>query len=992
MPFAPRLARLWQNLFHKDRVERDLDEEVHNYVEMLVDEKVEDGMSAKEARRQAMIETGGTEQVKEQVREAHAGAFFETLLQDLRYGLRQLRRSPAFAAVAVITLALGIGANTAIFSLVNAVILRPLPYPQSDRLVWITEVVPALKAELAGSADYLVWRDQNQTLKGITAYDESASFNMTGRGTPARVHAAQVSANFFPTLGVSPQLGRGFTAEEDRPNGPNTVILMHSFWEQYFGSDPDVLGKAVTLNATPYTVVGVMPATFRFPGEPEIQLLTPLALNEAQEALRQMMRLVHIIGRLKPDVTVARALTDLDAIRKRSEAAVQAAGPRPGMSPAPAPAPGGGPVMQLSTSTSPPPQSGPAAIQPSAGAVRRQTSRAPGSTPAQDQFFGPPIGAPGPSRAQSGPPPGGGPPAIRQPSPGGQPAGRVAGPGPGNRPIGARQLKVVPLGEHLAGNLRPAMLTLLAVVGLVLLIACANVANLMLTRASARTREVAVRAVLGAGRWRLMRQLLSESVILGLAGGVAGLLLAAWGVRVMTRLIPASVGGGILSVVPVKLDASVLLFTLTVSVITGILFGLAPALSATRHDLAEGLKDGAHGAGAGSRRAWVRGALAVTELSLALVLLIGAGLLVRSFYRLLSVDPGFAPERVLTMNLSLTDSRYPTPQQRSAFFTDVLHRVETLPGVRSAALSDSLPLSPYRAILIIPREMASQAGAASNSILMFSRLSVSPSYFYTLGIPLSKGRTFTGVDDEHAPRVAVVNEALAKAMWPGENPLGRELPLLGEKITVVGVVANSRHEGLSSDVDSEVCVPYLQDVAPDMQLAVRTAGDPTSLASAVRAQIAAVDPEQPIYNLTTLDDTLAESVSPRRFNMLLVAVFAGLALALATVGIYGVMAFSVTQRTHEIGIRMALGAERGEVRGLILRQGLRLTLAGVVLGIAGAWGLTRFLTGFLYGVRPTDPATFVLVSLMLVSVAIMATYIPARRATKVDPMVALRYE
>jgi predicted permease len=1001
MAIRSRLSSLVRNIVRKERNEHELDEEVHGYVELLTAEKIKSGMSANEARRQAMIETGGTEQVKERVREVRAGAFFETLLQDVRYGLRQLRRSPGFTAIAVLTLALGIGANTAIFSVVNAVILRPLPYPASDRLVWITEEVPALKAELAGSADYLDWRDQNQTLDGITAYDESASFNMTGRGTPARVHAAQVSANFFPTLGVSPQLGRGFTSEEDRPNGPNAVILMHSFWEQYFGSDPAVLGKTVTLNATPYTVVGVMPASFRFPGEPEIQLLTPLALNEAQEALRQMMRLVHIIGRLKPDVTVARALTDLDAIRKRSEAAVQAAGPRSGTSPMPAPAPGpapsGGHMMQFTTSESTPRPAGPAAIQPPAGAVRRQTSRAPGSTPAQDQFFGPPLGAAGASRAQNGPPPGGGPPAMHQPGPGGsQPAGRVAGPGPGNRPIWAGrpdvQLKVVPLGEHLAGNLRPAMLTLLAVVGLVLLIACANVANLMLTRASARSREVAVRSVLGAGRWRLVRQLLSESVILGLAGGVAGLLLAAWGVRVMTRLIPASIGGDILSVVPVKLDASVLLFTLAVSVLTGILFGLAPALSATGKDLSEGLKEGAPGSGAGSRRGWVRGILTVAELSLALVLLIGAGLLVRSFYRLLSVDPGFAPERVLTMNLSLTDSRYPTPQQRCAFFTDVLHRVEALPGVRSAALSDSLPLSPYRAILIIPREMASQAGAASNSILMFSRLSVSPSYFYTLGIPLSKGRTFTGVDDEHAPHVAVVNEALAKAMWPGENPLGRELPLLGEKITVVGVVANSRHEGLSSEVDSEVYVPYLQDVAPDMQLAVRTAGDPTSLASTVRAQIAAVDPEQPIYNLTTLDDTLAESVSPRRFNMLLVGIFAGLALALATVGIYGVMAFSVTQRTHEIGIRMALGAERREVLGLILRQGLRLTLAGVAMGVAGALGLTRFLSSFLYGVKPTDPATFIAVSLILTAVALVASYLPARRATKVDPVVALRYE
>jgi predicted permease len=984
---------LWDWMSHRWRREAELEEEVQAHLRMAAREKMQQGEAATEAQASAARDFGNVALVKEITREVWGFARLETVLQDLRYGLRQLRRSPGFTAVAIVTLALGIGANTAIFSVVNAVILRPLPYPESERLVWITEEVPALKAELAGAADYLDWRDQNQTLENITAYDESASFNMTGRGTPARVHAAQVSANFFPTLGVSPQLGRGFTAEEDRPNGPNAVILMHSFWEQYFGSDLAVLGKTITLNATPYTVVGVMPASFHFPGEPEIQLLTPLALNEAQEALRQMMRLVHIIGRLKPDVTVARALTDLDAIRKRSEAAAEASGPQLGMGPMPAPAPGGGPMMQLSTSTSSPPLSGPAAVQPPAGAVRRQTSRAPGSTPAQDQFFGPPLGAAGPTRAQSGPPPGSGSPAMRQPSSGrGQPAGRVAGPGPGNRPIDARLLKVVPLGEHLAGNLRPAMLTLLAVVGLVLLIACANVANLMLTRASARSREVAVRSVLGAGRWRLVRQLLSESVILALAGGTAGLLLAAWGVRVMTRLIPASVGGDILSVVPVKLDASVLLFTLAVSVLTGILFGLAPALSATGKDLSEGLKEGAPGSGAGSRRGWVRGILTVAELSLALVLLIGAGLLVRSFYRLLSVDPGFAPERVLTMRLSLTDSRYPTPQRRTEFFSEVLRKVETLPGARSAALSDSLPLSPYRAKLMISREVASQAGAVSNSLLMFSRLTVSPSYFYALGIPLLKGRTFTEADDEHAPHVAVVNQALASSMWPAEDPIGRELPLLGQSITVVGVVANSRHEGLSSDIDSEIYVPYVQETGNSMQLAVRTTGDPSALASSVRAQIASIDPEQPIYNLTTLDDTLAESVAPRRFDMLLVGIFAGLALALATVGIYGVMAFSVTQRTHEIGIRMALGAERREVLGLILRQGLRLALAGVAAGVAGAFGLTRFLSSFLYGVKPTDPLTFIAVSLILTAVALVASYLPARRATKVDPVVALRYE
>jgi putative ABC transport system permease protein len=575
------------------------------------------------------------------------------------------------------------------------------------------------------------------------------------------------------------------------------------------------------------------------------------------------------------------------------------------------------------------------------------------------------------------------------------------GGGPKGPPAG--ELKLIPLAEHLAGNLRPAMLTLLGVVGLVLLIACANVANLMLTRASARSREVAVRAVLGAGRWRLIRQLLAESVILALVGGAAGLLLAAWGVSVMTRFIPSDVGGGILSVTHPHVDGTVLLFVLAVSVLTGFLFGLAPAIAVTRSDLAESLKEAAPVASAGLGRGWLRAALAVAEISLALVLLIGAGLLIKSFYRVLSVDPGFAPDRVLTMNLSLTDSRYPTDQQKTAFFSDVLRRVEALPGVRSAGLSDSLPLSPYRIRMMLAIQRIQDRAVLPNSApVTMSRITVSPAYFYTLGIPVLKGRSFTGHDDERAQKVAMVNESLARHLWPGEDPVGKQLPLLHASLTVVGVVGDTRHEGLSQDVESEIYVPYLQPVTtnniagfrPDnsMQLAVRTASDPASLASAVRAQVMAIDSGQPIYNVSTLEQALSDSLAPRRFNVLLLGIFAGIALALATVGIYGVMAFSVTLRTHEIGIRMALGAERRNVLGLIVKQGLGLTVAGIVIGVGGALALTRFLSSFLYGVRTTDVATFALVSVVLLLVSILASYIPARRATKVDPMVALRCE
>jgi putative ABC transport system permease protein len=905
-------------LFSRRRLYKDLADEIQEHLEENIDELVASGMSREEATHAARRDFGNATLIEERSREVWSWSWLETLGQDVRYGFRQLRRNPGFTIIAVLTLALGIGANTAIFSVVNAVVLRPLPYSHSDRLVWIAESIPALKSEAATGGDYVAWKDQNHTLDRIAAYDTvyrdslregsgsgggSADFNLTGRGTPARVHGAFVSASFFATLGVEPQLGRAFTENEDQPSGPHVVVLMHSFWQQYFGSDAHVLDRTVNLDAVPYTVIGVMPASFRFPGDSDAQILVPLALNQASERLRIAQRQVRIIGRLKPGVSLSAARADLDEIRKRAQ-------------------PSGGPMLA--------------------------------------------EGGGGHGRAMPTPGPGGPPPAS--------------------------ELKVVPLAEHLAGNLRPAMLTLLGAVGLVLLIACANVANLMLTRASSRTREVAVRAALGAGRWRLVRQLLVESVTLAVAGGMAGLLLAAWGVDVIARLIPAGAGGGILAVAAPKVDGNVLLFALAASIFTGILFGLAPAVTVTRSDLAEGLKEGAKVASPGGR-GWLRGALAVSELSLALVLLIGAGLLIKSFYRVLQVDPGFAPERVLTMDLSLTDARYPAPQQKSEFFSQVLRRVESLPGVRSAALADSLPLSPYHAFLMMSlNRLLPRAALSSSTTVMMKQLTVSPGYFYTLGIPVLKGRTFTDHDDEQALKVAVVNEALARHLWPTEDPIGKQLPLFSDNPTVVGVVGNTRHEGLSQDTEAEFYVPYLQSPGNSMQLAVRTVADPDSIVAAVRAQVRDVDPDQPLYHVATLQQVLSESLAPRRLNMLLLGIFAGIALTLATVGIYGVMAFSVTQRTHEIGIRMALGAKRRNVLRLIVRQGLRLTLLGVVLGIAGAWALTSFLASFLFGVAPRDPATFVLVSLALVAVSILACYIPARRATRVDPMVALRYE
>ncbi len=972
-------------LIIRKRLDEDLDEELRTHLEMLAEENVRHEIPLEEARYAALRTFGGIDQVREIYREQRGLPMIETFAQDLRFAFRQLRRNPGFTTVVVLTLALGIGANTAIFSVVNAVMLRPLPYPQSDRLVWIAESIPALKVEIATGGDYVDWKNQNHTLEEIAAYDTSAAFNLTGRGTPARVRGASVGANFFRTLGVQPQLGRGFTPQEcaagvapraegagrpeDQPNGPHAMILMHPFWQQYFGSDPRVLGQTVNLDAAPYTVVGVMPASFRFPGDADAQFLVPLALNKEAEGMRTSHadELVRIIGRLKPGVSLAAVWADLNEIRKRAQSSsgptmAEDGGGQGHAMRTPGP---GGPGGQLRSSASSLPETAPN------GSSRSETARATG-----------PSGMLSAPRRASGSNGGAGPNSQKPDQPR---LGRSAPP--------ASELRVVPLAEHLAGNLRPAMLTLLGVVSLVLLIACANVANLMLTRASARTREMAVRAALGAGRWRLVRQLLVESVTLALAGGVVGLLFAAWGVDVIARLIPAGTGRGILSVAIPRVDSNVLLFALAASVLTGILFGLAPAVTVTRPDLGEGLKESAQAASPGASHGWLRGALAVAELSLALVLLIGAGLLIKSFYRVLEVNPGFAPERLLTMDLNLTDSRYPTPQQQSEFFSEVLSRVESLPGVRSAALSDSLPLSPYSMFLMMSVDrLLPRAPVSSSTTVMMSRISVSPGYFYTLGIPVLKGRTFTGHDDEQSLKVAVVNEALANHLWPGEDPVGKQLPLFNANLTVIGVVGNTRHNGLSEDTTAETYVPFLQAPGNSMQLAVRASVEPDSLVSAVRAQVRDIDPDQPLYHVSTMEQILSDSLAPRRFNLLLLAIFAAIALTLATVGIYGVMAFSVTQRTHEIGIRMALGAERRNVLGLIVRQGLRLTLAGVVIGVAGAWGLTRFLSSFLYGVRPTDPWTFVLVSVVLVAVAIMASYIPARRATKVDLIVALRYE
>jgi predicted permease len=952
--------------FRKKRLEGELEDELRAHLAMLVEENVRRGMSPDGARCAALRSFGGLEQVKEEYREQRGLPTMETLAQDLRYGLRQLRRNPGFTMVAVLTLALGIGANTAIFSVVNAVLIRPLPYPHASRLTWISQEIRELKAEIAAGADYLDWREQNHTFDDMAAYDESGSFNLTGRGRPERVVGALVSASFFSTLGVQPRVGRAFTVEEDRPGAPKVAVITYGFWKRRLGSDPHVLGQRLSLNGESYTVTGVMPASFRFPGNSTAELLLPLALNPERERQRQMMRIVRVVGLLKPDVTVARAREDLNLISERNR---PKSGPGQATQAVRGPAPANAPAPPGRALVAPAPSSLQHSITPSSG-----SNVLGGTAPSQPA-------TPPPGRAHAS-----------------QVTSRGQGPGmlgPPPRMMPHFELKVVPLQEHLVGAMRVALMILLGAVGLVLLIACANVANLLVTRASLRSREIAVRAALGAGRARLVRQLLTESVLLSSLGGGLGLVLATWGVRAIIGITPARVAGDIFRPVDVRIDATVLGFTTFVSIVTGILFGLAPAFTVLKADLSCSLKEGSGPSLAiGGNR--VRGAFVVLQCALALVLLAGAGLLLKSFYRLLRVDPGFSAEKVLTMVIQLPEMRYPMRSPQAAgFFDQLLKRAETLPSVSSAGVTSSLPLTGYNS-LMAGIEIEGRAPQPPGADPVIAVMAISADYLRTMGIPVIKGRAFSDADAAGSPKVVLVNETMARHFWPDRDPLGRRVGMGArespQEATIVGVVADVRHEGLTGDVRPQMYQPYLQAPWNSMSLALRTAADPTQVVNAIRQAVWSLDSEQPVYDVSTMEQRLSDSVAPRRFNLVFLGTFAGLALALAGVGIYGVMSYTVTARTHEIGVRMALGAARGDVLKLVVGQAVALAVLGVAVGIVAAFGVTRLISSLLYETRATDLVTFAAVSLILLVVAFLAAFIPARRATLVDPMLALRHE
>jgi putative ABC transport system permease protein len=808
----------------------------------------------------------------------------DEMFQDLRFGLRMLRTDKVFTAVAALALGLGIGANTAIFSVVNAVLLRPLPLKAPQQLVWLEESSEnTLVSGLVPGPHFLEWSERSRKLESLAGYNTWKA-TLTGVGEPEMLEFGNVTATFFPTLGAQFALGRNFLADEDRPGGERVAIISYRLWQRRFNSDPNVIGRAITLNDHSHTIVGVLQPDFLF--IQPVDIWKPRALDVARERGNQMISHFHAIARLKPGVSREQAQTELADILQRYE-----------------------------------------------------------SSKSENM----------PSFA-------------------------------GNR------LRVIPLHQRLVGDTKRLLLILFGAVGLVLLIACANVANLTMARAASRGSEMAIRAALGAGRLRLMRQMLTESLLLAAIGGLCGLLLAYWLTKAIASLISTRTLGEISNMTRIDIDSSVLFFTLLISLLTGVVFGLFPALQTSRPDLNASLKEAGRGAGVQGGRA--RQALMIAEVAMTVTLLIGAGLLVRSFINLLNISPGFRAENVLTARLSLPYTRYQKPEDRARFMRELLPRLQALPGVESAGATNHLPLTKFNFLLNLV-EVEGRQRSAGNKDPGTPVALVTPDYFRAMGIPLLAGRYFTESDNDDARSVLILNEALARKLFPGEDAIGKRFrwPAYGKgPATVVGVVGDVRHNGLDQDVTPEIFAPYWQSQSDLVTLTIHAQVDPLSLIDAVRRQALAVDPNMPVYEVMTMEQRLSDSVSSRRFNLLLLGAFALLALTLAAVGVYGVISYAVTRRTHEIGVRMALGAQAPDVLRLFIKQGMSLVAAGMLIGLLGALALTRVMQSLLFGVSAIDPLTFALVASLLALIALAACYLPARRATKVDPMTALRHE
>jgi putative ABC transport system permease protein len=811
----------------------------------------------------------------------------ETLLKDIRYAFRQLIKHPAFSLIAVVALALGIGANTAIFSVVNAVLLRPLPYRAPEQLVWLwgTNPLNDIPKESASYPDYKDWREQAQSFQAMGAFANASPILTGGDGEPERLPGAAVIGDFFTVLGIEPALGRKFLPEENEQGKNRVIILSHELWQRRFGADTKIIGQQISVNGNPHTIVGVMPAVFQHPApaaKRPTQLWLPLGVTDNMRNSRRG-DFLYVIARLKPGTTIEQAGAEMKGIMARLE------------------------KQYPDTNT-------------------------------------------------------------------------------------AWSAIVQSLHETLTGDIRPALLLLLGAVAFLLLIACANVANLLLARASSRQREISIRAALGASRGRVIRQLLTENVMLSLAGGTLGLLFAVWGIHALLALSP----GNIPRLDSIGIDREVLIFTLGVSLVTGLIFGLAPALTASKPNLNDTLKEGGRSAaeGAGGRR--LRNGLVIAEIALSLVLLVGAGLLIRSFVLLQQVKPGFNPQQLLSLELSLPSAKYAENQQAIQFFDQLLASLAQQPGVQAATISTDLPLggnADFLAFSVEGRPLAPTDRTPDAEARV-----ISPEYFRTLQIPLRRGRLLNERDTNELPDAVVINETLARKYFAGEDPLGKRITFGDpqaanvEWYSVVGVVGDVRGTRLSDEPYAQLYTSYRQTPRRSFTLIVRTAGDPTAMLKPVREQIWVLDRQQPLYNVRTVDQVLKEAIARPRFNMLLISILAAVALVLAAVGIYGVISYSVTQRTHELGVRMALGATTGDVLKLVVGQGMLLAGIGLGVGLVASFAITRIMATLLFGVSASDPVTYLGLAALLGLIALLACYIPARRATKVNPVTALRAE
>jgi putative ABC transport system permease protein len=876
MVWFGRIRRMLAVLLHRDRFDRDLEEEIESHPELQAQDNREDGMAAAEARYAARRQFGNTTRLKEASREAWGWGPLERFVQDLTYAVRVLRKNPGFAATAVIVLALGSGVNIAIFMVVNVALLRPLPFPDSNRLVFLTEInrQRGIEGGWVAPGDYLEWRERAHRMQDLGAFVSTRPI-LTGAGEPARLNGVEATASLLTTLGVKPLLGRCFSTDEDQSGRNAVVLLSENLWRGRFGARSDILGQRVAIDAKPYTILGVVPSNTRLDGEPW-DVWIPLGLSPAARNSHGGFYL-FAIGRMRAGVRVDQARQEMSVIGE---------------------------------------------------SIDRENLQRRGS---------------------------------------------------GWTVVTER------LGDRLASGSRSQLMLLSVAVGLLLAVACVNVANLMLTRSVQRGREIAVRAALGAGRWRIVRQLSTESLLLALMAAGAGLLLAQGVDRLLYRSMPELTRWGGRPGV----DLRVLGFALAVSIGTALLFGLAPAVQASRRSLVDALKESGRGVSLGRGR--LSGALVISEAALAVVLLTGAGLLLHSFARLVSVDPGFRPERLLTFQVPLSSAKY-QDRARVAFYEELLQRLQGLPGVRSAAAAEYLPIEGAGPNIEYAVEGRPWNGAGD---FVGTRV-VMPGYFETMGIPVLRGRTLDLHDDSSKPEVAAINETMASACWPGEDPVGKRFRLNPhgsfEWIRVVGVVRDVKHFGLAGKRWPEAFFPERQRGWPSMRLVVRTAADPLAIMPAIRAAMRGIDPNVPVAEVRSMEKIVADSVAPRQLSMILTTCSAALALALASIGLYGVISYSIVQRRHEFGIRMALGAERRDVLKLVLARGMSLTLAGLAGGIAASLAITRLLAGMLFGITFLDPLAYAGAAVVVLTAAAAAIYIPARRATKIDPMEALRYE